>query len=101
MVLDNHHPAISADGRYLAYLEMRPGAAEKLCQIHFLDRDTGRFQRQPCPMPLAAAAEEARPAFSADGAEVEWYLPVVEEEGLGAAVRVGNPPLDPRSDMSP
>jgi Tol biopolymer transport system component len=100
-VLDNHHSAISADGRYLAYREARPGAAEERCQVHFLDRDTGRFQRQPCPTPLATAPEEARPAFSADGTEVEWYRPFVEEEGLGAAVRVGNPPLEPRLDMSP
>ncbi|TNF53029.1 MAG: hypothetical protein EP309_08060 [Gammaproteobacteria bacterium] len=100
-MLDNHHPAISADGRYLAYREARPGAAEERCQVHFLDRDTGRFQRQPCPTPLATAPEEARPAFSAYGAEVEWYRPVVVEEGLGAAVRVGNPLLEARSDMSP
>ena len=74
VALDNHHPAISADGRYLAYLEERQVGARVLCQIHFLDRDSGRYQRQPCPAALAAAREDARPYFSADGAEVAWSI---------------------------
>jgi alpha-tubulin suppressor-like RCC1 family protein len=95
--LDNHHPAISADGRHVAYLE----AAERVdeidagsapgCHIYFYDRDTGWFERTPCPDAVAADPEAARPAFSADGAQVEWFLPgadnpaVVPNPLVGAA----------------
>jgi Tol biopolymer transport system component len=74
--LDNHHPAISADGRYVAYLETRADGAETGgCQVFLYDRDTAWFERVPCPAALAADPEAARPAFSADGAQVEWFLP--------------------------
>jgi YD repeat-containing protein len=75
-LLDNHHPAISADGRFVAYLEALATAADEPgCQVHLYDRDSGRYRREPCPAELAAGPETARPYFSADGAQVEWYLP--------------------------
>ena len=79
--LDNHHPAISADGRHVAYLEIPDSADDSDtstgsgCRIYFYDRDTAWFQRTACPDALAADPEAARPAFSADGAQVEWFLP--------------------------
>jgi hypothetical protein len=74
--LDNHHPAISADGRYVAYLETPADGAEAGgCQVYLYDRDTAWFERVPCPAALAADPEAARPAFSADAAQVEWFLP--------------------------
>jgi Tol biopolymer transport system component len=82
--LDNHHPAISANGRYVAYLEAADSADETdpgtvpACRIYFYDRDTGGFESAPCPDVLAADPEAARPAFSADGAQVEWFLPGAE-----------------------
>jgi hypothetical protein len=92
VLLDNHHPAISADGRYVAYLEaaedadaLDPGSAPG-CRVYFYDRDTGAFERADCPELLAADPEAARPAFSADGAQVEWFLP-----GLDTPVVVPNP----------
>jgi hypothetical protein len=87
--LDNHHPAISADGRFVAYLETRAAADAPDCQVHFYDRDSRRYQRQPCPAILAAASEAARPFFNADGAWVEWNLP-----GADAPVIIANPLLE-------
>jgi Tol biopolymer transport system component len=78
MLLDNHHPAISADGRYLAYLEAAADAAKPTCQVHVYDRDTAWYRRTSCPDALAAESESTRPYFSADGAEVQWYLPGAE-----------------------
>jgi len=78
MLLDNHHPAISADGRYVAYLEAAADTPVPSCQVHVYDRDTAWYRRTPCPDTLAADAESARPYFSADGAEVQWYLPGAE-----------------------
>lgn len=75
LVLDNHHPAISADGRFILYLEEGLEENRSRCQIHFLDRDGGAYRRQPCPSELAALSEEAHPYFSASGDWVEWYLP--------------------------
>ncbi len=74
MPLDNHHPALSADGRFIAYLE--GGAADQpdRCQVHFFDRDGGRFQRLPCPPAIATSSDKARPIFSTDGAWLEWDL---------------------------
>jgi hypothetical protein len=74
--LDNHHPAISADGRFVAYLEALATAADLPgCQVHLYDRDSGDFRRVACPDAVAADPETARPYFSADGTQVEWYLP--------------------------
>jgi len=77
-LLDNHHPAISAGGRYVAYLEARADAGESVCQVHVYDRDTDRYLSTPCPDALAAEPEAARPYFSGNGMQVEWLLPDVD-----------------------
>ncbi|MBK1723023.1 hypothetical protein CKO23_12285 [Thiocystis violacea] len=87
--LDNHHPAISADGRYFAYLEARADDSETACQVHVYDRDQAQYQRTPCPEALADNAESARPYFSPDAAELNWYLP-----GVDLPVVVPNPLVD-------
>ena len=78
-LLDNHHPAISADGRFVAYLEAQAGSAGPLCAMHFYDRDTARYQRLTCPDALAVDPDTARPYFSADGSQVNWFLLGVED----------------------
>lgn len=72
MPLDNHHPALSTDGRFIAYIE--GGAADQAdrCQVHFFDRDSDRFQRLPCPPPIDTSSDKARPLFIADGTWLEW-----------------------------
>jgi Tol biopolymer transport system component len=72
--LDNHHPAISADGRYVAYLEALADGDAPTCAVHVYDRDTALYQRTTCPDALAADPETARPYFSSDGSELIWYL---------------------------
>lgn len=74
MPLDNHHPAISADGRFIAYLEEGGADQPDRCQVHFFDRNSGRFQRLPCPAAIATSSDTARPSFSPDGARLEWAL---------------------------
>ncbi|MEA1053119.1 thrombospondin type 3 repeat-containing protein, partial [Lamprobacter modestohalophilus] len=103
--VDNHHPAISADGRFIAYLEQsseQPGdqssgqTSDQLtdqplelrarsCQVHIYDRDSERFARQTCPEPLASAVEQARPMFSPIGDAVMWFYNADE------SLVVGNP----------
>lgn len=78
-LFDNHHPAISTDGRFVAYLEALAGAAQPLCSLHFYDRETARYQRLSCPDALTNDPESARPYFSTDGAQVNWLLFGVEE----------------------
>ncbi len=73
--LDNHHPAISADGRFVAYLEEYLSQAETMCQVHIYDRRTEVYHRQPCPEALAAARETARPMFTPTADQVLWHLP--------------------------
>ena len=46
--------------------------------MYLYDRDTAWFEHVPCPEVLAADPEAARPAFSADAADVEWLLPGAE-----------------------
>jgi hypothetical protein len=83
--LDNHHPAISRDGRYVVYVEER-AIGDAQCQIHLFDLGTEVYHRQPCPAALAAASELARPAFSATADWIEWQLP-----GQVETVGVSNP----------
>jgi hypothetical protein len=77
--LDNHHPAISADGRFVAYLEASADGGEPRCQVHFYDRDRQRDQREPCPLGISAESETARPSFSADAAQLEWLRGIEQE----------------------
>jgi hypothetical protein len=84
--LDNHHPAISVDGRYVAYLETSAADAEPGCSVYLYDRSTGWFDRAPCPLPVAADPEAAKPAFNADATLVQWFLP-----GLNELVILPNP----------
>jgi hypothetical protein len=85
--LDRHHPAISADGRFVAYLSGESGAAwSDTCQVHYYDRDRGRSGAQPCPAELTATHDTARPQFSTDSTQLDWYLP-----GETNPVRLENP----------
>ena len=74
-ILDNHHPAISADGRYIAYLEQATSTGEAGCQVHLYDRATQVYHRQPCPQTLAESSELARPVFTSAGDQIQWFLP--------------------------
>lgn len=93
MPLDNHHPALSADGRFIAYVEEGRADQSDRCQVHFVDRDSGRFQRLPCPAASAASSDKARPLFSPYGAWLQWDL------GDGRSSAMLNPladaPLNP------
>ncbi|NEX16039.1 MAG: hypothetical protein C1943_05240 [Halochromatium sp.] len=77
--IDAHHPALSADGRYLAYLRQPIAEGEEdaalTCEVRIEDLSTGVYQAQLCPASLAAASGQARPAFSANGAQLHWHLP--------------------------
>lgn len=73
--LDTHHPAISADGRFVAYLEEAADDAQRRCRVHIYDRDSGAYHRQVCPIALAKHSETARAAFTPDAAKLEWYRP--------------------------
>jgi len=85
--LDNHHPAISADGRFVAYLEEEVVSEHKTnCQVHVFDRETDVYHRQPCPNVLATERERARPQFSPEADQVLWFLP-----GEGELLRLANP----------
>jgi hypothetical protein len=90
--LDSHHAAISADGRFVAYLEQRSGTVNEpepgWCRVHLFDRHTKVYHRQACPAPLVAAADAGRAAFSADARWLEWNLP-----GQGARLILPNPLL--------
>lgn len=84
--LDNHHPAISGDGRFIAYLEEQAGREEAVCQVHLYDRRTEVYHRQPCPQALAAANESSRPMFNLAADTLLWHLP-----GQAQPVRLVNP----------
>ncbi|MCF7979036.1 MAG: hypothetical protein K9L82_13655, partial [Chromatiaceae bacterium] len=75
--VDNHHPAISADGRFIAYLEHSAFSddANFGCQVHIYDRDTEVYQRQVCPESLTTAADSVRPSFSPGADVLYWRLP--------------------------
>jgi Tol biopolymer transport system component len=78
LALDNHHPAISADGRYVAYLEAGT-AHDAYCRVHVFDRTTDVYHRQTCPQELTDLREIARPMFSPSSKTIHWYLPAHTE----------------------
>lgn len=87
LLLDNHHPAISRDGRFVAYLEEGDVKGERMCHVHLYDRESGSYRRERCPVDLEAAVPEgAWPEFSADGGLVRWHIP-----GMNASVEILNP----------
>lgn len=99
-LLDNHHPAISADGRFITYLEQSAAAhpnGVNTCQVHLYDRRTQVYHRQPCPAALANASESARPEFSADGTTVHWQLSTQDERILLANPLSRSESLDEQS----
>ena len=76
IAVDSHHPAISADGRFVAYLTGKTGGGgTSTCRIHLGDRDSDRSEELPCPAEVEAASDAVRPNFSADGAQLQWYFP--------------------------
>ncbi|MTW22678.1 InlB B-repeat-containing protein [Allochromatium palmeri] len=89
--IDAHHPAISADGRFLAYLSQTTGADEvPSCTLVLRDFATDLAQRQPCPQVLDADSEAARMIFSPAGNRLFWYpsgqsQPIVLENPLTEA----------------
>ncbi|MEA1051078.1 hypothetical protein U5801_14860 [Lamprobacter modestohalophilus] len=92
-LLDCHHPAISADGRYLSYLEQTldaVGAVERACWVHVYDRENGVYHRQVCPAALTESGDEVRSAFSADANTLFWSLPDRPEP-----IRLDNPLMAP------
>jgi hypothetical protein len=109
--VDNHHPGISPDGRYLTYLESTKAMEgdPDTCTIHVYDQETDVFQRLACPEELASGGE-FRPFFSADGSTIEWVEKGVGHLADGGAegesakrIVVGNPfrPLRDRPRLSP
>lgn len=86
--LDNHHPAISVDGRFVAYLEQVASEESGDCHVHLYDRTTEVYHRQPCPARLAEQSETARPIFSPDARSLDWLLP-----GQPAPLTLSNPLL--------
>ncbi|MEA1051077.1 right-handed parallel beta-helix repeat-containing protein [Lamprobacter modestohalophilus] len=89
-VIDNHHPALSADGRYVAYLEQVAGSGEPErmvpCWVHLYDLETGVYHRQSCPAALTADPETVRTAFSPSGDAMLWYRADQQE-----VIRLPNP----------
>ncbi len=72
--LDNHHPAISADGRYIAYTEVAPSGETTICSVQVYERKNGLFARLPCPSAIVDDSQ-GRPRFSAGAERIEWYWP--------------------------
>ncbi len=61
-----HSPAISADGRFVAYLQSRG----EECRLWVLDSWQQTHHQLPCP--AATAAGDYRPWFSEQAAELRW-----------------------------
>jgi hypothetical protein len=89
IVVDTHHPAISADGRFVAYLEEAAEALSSTCRVHFYDRDSGAYRRLGCSAVLAENPGAAQGRFGANGAYLEWYL-----SGQAEALVLRNPLAD-------
>ncbi len=68
---DAHHPRLSPDGRYLAYMCGDP-VDPASCELRFIDRQSRRFAVQECPSEREAPY---RLNFSEDGKHLHWILP--------------------------
>jgi hypothetical protein len=69
-VLAAAHPATSASGRFVDYLEESGVQDQRVCRVHLYDRKNGRCARHACPEALAEASETARPRFNPDAGQV-------------------------------
>jgi hypothetical protein len=80
--LDNHHPGISVDGRYVAYLEEALGPNDEAidCNVLVLDRSNGDLGRVECPTDLLQQ-EVKTPLFSADGRRIQWLTWQSSDQG--------------------
>ena len=68
--VSKHNPAISADGRYIAYLETSQ-EGEFNCMVHVDDRLSGIYRKVPCPSALTGESHLI-PYFSDDASQLEW-----------------------------
>ncbi|MEA1052574.1 hypothetical protein U5801_22595, partial [Lamprobacter modestohalophilus] len=84
--IDAHHPAISANGRFVVYLEESVSEDEAQCQVHIYERATEVYHRQQCPAALAESSDQARMVFASEGDILFWYLPNQLEP-----IRLSNP----------
>ncbi|WP_186343225.1 PKD domain-containing protein [Allochromatium palmeri] len=72
---DAHHPALSADGRYLAYLRQLANRDGSLvCSVEIRDLVTDVSASQTCPAALAATTDPGRAMFSPDAHDLSWSL---------------------------
>jgi hypothetical protein len=67
-LLDNHHPAVSSDGRFLVYREDSAAA----CGIRLNDYRQGTTVLLACPAPWRRGRTEFSAEISADGATILW-----------------------------
>nr|WP_281350278.1 choice-of-anchor Q domain-containing protein [Allochromatium palmeri] len=84
---DAHHPGLSTDGRFLAYLSQSVAAdGAQLCAISIRDLVSGIDHRQACPAELLDASDWTRPTFSPDGGTLYWY-----QSGQDQLIALPNP----------
>mgnify|MGYP003815382007 CR=1 FL=1 len=78
--LDHHHPGLSADGRYLAYIEeTRDSSGLAItCRVVVREQSARRETRFACPETVADLPDPT-PVFSEEGRLLQWFhepLPV-------------------------
>jgi parallel beta-helix repeat protein len=76
---DNHHPTISPDGRYIAYIEESLSDDDTSCKVYILDRDTSEFQRIECPAASSDLVEDIMLKFDPSNKQLLWYEPGTTE----------------------
>lgn len=79
--LDNHHPAISRDGNYIAYIESLPASdvVPGTCFVHLYSVPDDRYGLTPCPRGVDANSEVTL-AFEDDD---QWVSVRVAANGAG------------------
>lgn len=70
---DNHHPGISADGRYISYLQTWTEAEQQYCNITIDDQVNGKWVQIACPEVLMTHQVVATD-FSTSGKLIIRYL---------------------------